>query len=282
MYRILKALFMEIFPHPEYEELKAEYHSKKALMLDLIIDRDQLKYVAIPNLNAVYMQQFGAILIERLEKEHTYLRLRRKIELIQARMNAGQKVNLTLIEETLESEFYKWEEEIEQLIKEKESADSWFDSCLPPPEAGELKLKYREIVKKLHPDLNPNLSSFETDLWHKTQEAYQHGNIEEIRRIFLILDDMACITGIPKTDIPKEIAAKIDQLDVQIAKINEEIRILKTKFPLNFRRVLDDSNMTNTEKSKIKENIDDYVKKIQFLEAQLLNLKLIIDYEQFN
>lgn len=270
---------MEVGHNKEYEELKAGYLNKKNELLDLLISRDQLKYTDIPNLNAVYMQEFGAILIERLEKEHLYLRLRRKIELIQARLNSSKMVKISEIEETLEKEFRQWQEEIAELIQAKESADKWFDGCLPAAAAGELKLKYREIVKKLHPDLNPGLSKFQIDLWHKTQEAYQDGNIDEIRKIFLVLYDISAKTGI---DFVSDVAGKLEQLNSQIAKIKEEIRILHTKFPLNFRAVLDDAVLAGAEKDKIKGNIEEYENKIQILEVQLSNLKLIIGYEQFN
>jgi hypothetical protein len=51
-----------------------------------------------------------------------------------------------------------------------------------------LKQLYRKLARRLHPDNGRKLSPRETDLWHRTQAAYDAGHVEILETILSLLD----------------------------------------------------------------------------------------------
>ena len=51
----------------------------------------------------------------------------------------------------------------------------------PLPSAKEL---YRKIVKKLHPDMNPDVTEHELELFHRATKAYEEGDIMTLQAIY--------------------------------------------------------------------------------------------------
>ena len=65
----------------------------------------------------------------------------------------------------------------------------------PSRQSSRLKELYRQLVRKLHPDHNPDQTSRERELWHTVQQAYQRGDVESLEavaaRVELGLDGQA-------------------------------------------------------------------------------------------
>ena len=53
----------------------------------------------------------------------------------------------------------------------------------PKPASGNLKDRYRELVRRLHPDLNNKLTPNQRQLWHEVQEAYQDRDLERLEQL---------------------------------------------------------------------------------------------------
>lgn len=51
-----------------------------------------------------------------------------------------------------------------------------------------LKERYRILVRKLHPDMNPGLSAEEISLWHQVQSAYQRMDLEQMDLLVALSD----------------------------------------------------------------------------------------------
>ncbi len=59
---------------------------------------------------------------------------------------------------------------------------------LPPekPEAARIKELYRQLVRRLHPDVRTDSSPGATALWHEVQDAYSTGNLERLETLFAL------------------------------------------------------------------------------------------------
>lgn len=80
-----------LIPFSDFEQLKNEVEQLRTELSMLILERDSLVYVEAKNLDMRYMLELGAIEYRAYEAQCTVLRLKRKIELIQARKNRQEK-----------------------------------------------------------------------------------------------------------------------------------------------------------------------------------------------
>jgi hypothetical protein len=61
-------------------------------------------------------------------------------------------------------------------------------SPLPRAQNGRLKELYRKLARRLHPDNGLEITPREAELWHKTQAAYEAGQVEVLESILTLLE----------------------------------------------------------------------------------------------
>ena len=90
----------------------------------------------------------------------------------------------------------------------------------------EFKKLYRQLVFKLHPDLNPQQSKDEKNLWNRIQLAYQGGDLEEMRSLKIILEAQDGTVELPSSkDILEKRKTKLtEQIQKTINKLHKMVR----------------------------------------------------------
>ena len=270
---------MQIILHPGFAELKKEYLQLKNEMLNLITERDLLVTTIGPNIEAIYLKEAGHLKLQYLQYEVEYLRIKRKIELIQASLNANDPVDESSIDGLLTEEFEQWEKEINRLSEEVDNAKKLIASQLSDDESAELKLKYREIAKKLHPDLNPNIDDKGKELWLSAAEAYENGDLNEIKRIFLLLDE---IPDRNQEGAHFDFTEKIVELKEMIRQLKNEINTIKNSYPHNYGEIIKDPDRLREMKENIQSDIDTLKNKTKELKLHLSNLLIVVNNEHHN
>lgn len=106
----------------------------------------------------------------------------------------------------------------------------------------ELKRLYRQIVKRLHPDVHPNPTEREKDLLDRANKAYKAGDLEEMRRIW---EELAGTEQSEESFEDTEegrvqLRELIEKLRKRCAELEKEIRQIKTSFPYTIKALLDD------------------------------------------
>lgn len=103
-----------------------------------------------------------------------------------------------------------------------------------------IKEIYRRIVKKLHPDINPDITEYEKELFYATQEAYKNGNLERLEEIYAEIMDS---NEFQSTENPEDDVKQLRELKERLLKklhdIEEEIKITKTSFPYSAKAMLE-------------------------------------------
>lgn len=177
---------------PQYDELVKDNERLRTELSMLVLERDELMLVICKNIETEYLINFGGLEHRVYEAECRVRRLKRKIELIRAKQNRQEKVNMDTIELKLDAEFEQYEKQLEdQLDKMNEALDRQNAQSLSDSDSAELRKLYRKIIKALHPDLNTDTSEGQLAMFRRAVEAYGHGDLSSLRIIASTLSDPA-------------------------------------------------------------------------------------------
>lgn len=204
----------------------------------LFYERDELISIDCENIKMQYMLIFGGLEYKLYEAYCDYLRLRRKKEMIQAKKNREEPIDLEEIEAALDVEFRAYKERLQAKMEEVTSAiDRSEGEWLSEEDTVRLKQRYRRIMKRLHPDLNPSVTEEERELFYRAVESYKNGDLATIEMI------LALIEGRAPDDLPTDAAAmeeEIARLEALIKSVREQIENIKEKPPYIWKIYVED------------------------------------------
>ena len=258
---------VKIILSPEAQRLSRECETLRDEVARLLIEAHDLVQVVKPNLLALYRTKLGAWELKRLQLECDIGRLKRKISLIQAKMNRGAPVDEVELEGQLDLELIEWRTRVDEAVAALEAATTRLEHPMAEEEARELRDLYRALVKRLHPDLNADLTDAERHLWHRVQQAYDRADIEELRALALVQPSSASGAG---PSALEQLASERDALESHITRLLAEIAAIESQPPFTMRKQLADSEWINSTRKAI----DD---ECILLEAQRTDLETHVD-----
>lgn len=240
---------------PQYEELKNEVQKLRTELSMLVLERDELKLIECRNIEMAYLLSLGGLEYKAYEIDCSIHRLKRKIELIQAKKNRQEKVVLADIEKVLDDEFADYKEKLnEQIDKMNAALERSKGTMLTDDETAELKKLYRSIVKALHPDLNPDLSDAQISLFHNAVYAYEHGDLNGIRVIAAMVSDPEP----PKDDADsmKLLMKDKERLSTLMQNVKDDIAKIKASYPYTLKPYVQDEKKAAARKAELEGIID--------------------------
>lgn len=256
-------------------ELQERYLSLKKEYAELFIKKHEMQTYEENALTALYISTIG-------EKQHEifYLRtqiaaLKLKIELIQSYINRNEKPELKNVDQEIRSRFADFQKKLEDDARQLAAAKEFLKtSHFSQEEFREVKDTYRIIVKRLHPDLNPNLSEYESDLFIKAQAAYHLCNLTILREILLTLDlkqdSIATLTDL------SELCEISEKLEKNVIQLRKQIEEMEQSFPFIYRDELRNQEWVFNTQKKLDEDIIELNKE---KEKQTLYLKVIEEWK---
>ena len=244
----------KIFIFPSFEKLKSEVEKLRIELSMLVLERDDLLYQVCKNIEMAYMLSVGVLEYKVYEIECAILRFKRKIEFIQAKKNRQEKVILTEIEAVLDVEFAEYKAKLDELIgKMNEALTRSKGKVLSEDEFSELKKLYRAIVKALHPDMHPDLSSEKLRLFHNAVEAYEHGDIEALRIISTMVTEP--IISDDKSDGLAFLMKEKERIIKLLQKIKNRIGEIKTEYPYTMKSLVQNPEKIAARKAELEDHI---------------------------
>lgn len=257
---------------PDNKELQIHYLSLKKEYTELFIRKHEMQTYEENMLTALYLSTIG-------EKKHEifYLQtqialLKLRIELIQSYINRNEKPELKAVDQEIRTQFAdfqnKLEEDAHQLAAAKEYLKT---SHFTQEEFQDVKDTYRIIVKRLHPDINPGISEYESDLFMKAQAAYHLCNLTILREILLSLD-----LNKDSTAALPELPELVEQLEENIRQLRKQIEKMDQSFPFIYREELRNQEWVTIAQKKLDEDILNLTRE---KEKQALYLKVIEEWK---
>lgn len=234
---------------PNFEKLKNKVEKMRTELSMLLLERDELQFVICKNIETEYMLKLGSIEYKAYESQCTFLRLKRKIELIQAKKNRQEKIIISDIEETLDIEFAEYQKQLdEQIDKMNDALKRSKAEFLSDEDNRELKKLYRKIVKSLHPDINPDVSEAQIKLFDNAVTAYKNGDLETLR----IIGEMVGNNSLPEQnkDAMTQLVEEKGRLHGLLKSIRESIDNIKTEYPYTMKDIVEDTEKTEQKKKE--------------------------------
>lgn len=253
---------------PDFEKLKNEVERMRTELSMLLLERDELQFVICKNIETEYMLKLGSIEYRAYEAQCLSLRLKRKIELIQAKKNRQEKVIISAIEETLDTEFAEYQKQLnEQIDKMNDALKRSKAEVLTNEKNKELKKLYRKIVKALHPDINPDVSETQVNLFDNAVQAYKNGDLGTLR----IIGEMVGNNPLPEQhkDAMTQLVEERERLQGLLKSIRESIDNIKSEYPYSMKDILEDTEKTEQKKQELENILSQYNELISIYKAKI-------------
>ena len=253
---------------PDFEKLKNEVERMRTELSILLLERDELQFVICKNIETEYMLKLGSIEYRAYEAQCLSLRLKRKIELIQAKKNRQEKVIISAIEETLDTEFAEYQKQLdEQINKMNDALKRSKAEVLTDEENKELKKLYRKIVKALHPDINPDVSETQVNLFDNAVKAYKNGDLNTLR----IISEMVGNSPLPEQhkDALTQLNEEKERLQHLLKAIRDSIEQIKSEYPYTMKEIIEDEKQTEQKKKELENILSQYNEFISIYKAKI-------------
>lgn len=271
----IESMNTQIDISPRKKQLKEEYERLQLEYAALVAERDELENSEGPRLTALYMEAVGQLQYEVLVLRYEIALLKQKRDLLQAYKNRGEKADLNYVDEQVEATAKTYNENIQREEEKIKQAKAYIEEQKEEEkknqenEKRELRDLYRKLVHRLHPDLHPEQTEWEKELFLKVQDAYEKGDLERLRELAQQLE-----AGMPADAVDNETTEeweeRVNQLKEEIAKIREEIEKILQEFPFTYRERLNNPEW-------IAQTQDMLRKEISELEKEKIRLEKIVN-----
>ena len=125
--------------------------------------------------------------------------------------------------------------------------------------------------KKLHPDVNPDQSEAAKNLWLQVQAAYENGDLEQLRALALLAEDIPEDYTLP--DSLNLMRDKLSSLMDKILMMRERLEKLRGHPLLQMEDKLNDRDWVSSQQEVIREQISHEQEQLSALEEMLKRLE---------
>ena len=236
---------------PTKEELQKNLDILKGEYIKLLNDKDVLLNWGKPQLEALYTTRIGYLQIDRLQLQLRIKALKRKIEMVQSAINRNVPIDITAIELQVAAELAEAEYRIMQETGKLENAKNLLSNLASPQRSSELRTLYRQFAKQLHPDVNPQLTEEQQQIWHLIQAAYESGDLEKLKAMELIYEKQLKAAGAAVQELTEEeLQLKIEILKQGCIVLNEQVQQIKSEFPFTIEAQIKDEEWVAAEQRR--------------------------------
>ena len=175
------------------------------------------------------------------------------------------------IDEQLDQEFAEWQKQAEEIYKQIKKAEYFAElPKLSVKESAELKKLYRQLAKKLHPDVNPDEWDEKKNFWLRIKEAYQNGDLQEMKTLALLANDFQ--EQDPEISTMDKLRDGCNDLKKRVQELINQIAHVKSQFPFAIEEQLQDEEWVDKQKEEIDIQITEWQKTKSLYEEKVEEL----------
>ncbi len=228
----------------EREDLLRRIEYLRTRLADLTQERDELRDHICPVILARYLARMGDLEVAAMEALLEVRRLRAILEDLQAEANRGQAPNYRRASARAGRRFSSYRKKIHESAEEARKAREAQAEEVPEEEGKEgflekLRSLYRRLVKRLHPDMNPDLPDREKALFPEVVDAYRRKDLGRLEEIESLLEGQGDQAG-PSGDL-EGLRALVIRLEEALEAVEGEIRTIRSSYPYTLKALLEDS-----------------------------------------
>lgn len=235
---------MDIRLHPAYEAAITRIEDLKLTLATAYSQLSDLQTTQVPFTEARYMATIGRYELTAYELYMTVQFLKKRRQLMLQAINQGETPDL----EAIEIEINLLNGQLD--VKRQELADRlrraqhiWDAKLLSVEDTKSLKMIYRELVRLLHPDLNPDQTAVEREWFQAAVTAYKAGQLQELALLLEIVQLNNQAAEQHEVVMPiEDLQEQGDQLASKIDTLQAEIDRIMTSFPMYLADALQDDN----------------------------------------
>ena len=240
---------------PEQKELRARYEALKREFSELFSLKNEMISHDLPFLTSLYLDLIGRKLYEVYCLSLELSILKQRMTLLQAYVNRNEAPDIEAVDKEIEVHFAEYQRRIEEEARRLTAARDYLlkGSFLSEDETKELRTIYFTIVKRLHPDINPNLTEEDKELFIKAQAAYEMLDLKTLRLILISLD----LDNPPPIEAYK-LEEMVEKLTENVRELQSQIDKLNLEFPFIFKEKLKNEEWVKYEIESAEREIDAY------------------------
>ncbi len=258
--------------HPLLVELREQRKRLSARLLETVEEARHIKEHVNPAVLALYEQYFRHLEIALQRKTLESAELTRREELFRLKLERGEKLSAKMIEVVntmVDREFARVRKRLREAFdmsgqeREREAKRRIRNA----ESEGEVARMYREVVKRLHPDVAHHIAAEQPPeaqqhgsdfdkFWHKAQEAYKTRNTSQLRTIYELL----CLTEERQDFRDMESAEvylrnEISRLARRLQSEEDKLRNVKTSEPYTLKDCIQQQQWRDEETKRLEQEL---------------------------
>lgn len=248
----------------EKEELLDSLNKLKAGYISILNDLEVMKNWGKIQLEALYATKIGKYEVELLELKIELKSLKKKIQLAHQSINKGKYPNFDEIEEKVLEIKQKTYNEILEAKEKVAFGKAVLNNLASPEDSMELRKIFRNIAKSLHPDINPNLTVEQKEIWHLFHNAYKNGDLDKMKALEIVYaEQLKSSQQKPKELSIEDILLQTAMLKQGILELEEQKKQIESEFPFKIAEQIRDEEWTKEQQDRLKMEIDEFTKAIK-------------------
>lgn len=257
----------------EHKYLLEQLEILRVSYIKLLNDKDVLLNWGKPQLEALYASRIGKYQVERLQLQLNIQALKRKLEIIRSLVIQQLPIDLKAIDDLVAQELQKAELMLLEQAMAVAKGQNLLTNLSSPQRSAELRSLFRDFAKYLHPDVNPNLSAVQKDLWHMVSHAYQSGDVDQLKALKVVYAQELKKTEVDFGALTEEdIQLQLEVLGEGIKVLSQEIIEIKDGFPFDIEDKIKDELWVKEEVAKIT---------AEMKELRIYEGKPLLEYQSF-